>query len=313
MSDPTVGVTTLHQWFTLREELFWVYRGEVVAAAVDLVADHTQGYWMWLIEEGRVDVTTRDGKRITARAGQWMLSPGGVVHQKFSPGSRILSLHFCSRWPTGQDLFVESDGLVMTETDHPQLKKSAVALHRLISRQFPNAKADMFNRRTGYRVFLKFQCAFHQWLIDFSDAITAQGRTFSTSGQLDDRINIAITLMHNTPFSEGFPERNINARVNLGRRQLDRLFIDAFGVSLREYWDRLREQTALRLIKDTRQPSKQIAFHLGFRQASHFTKWFTQRVGHTPSAFRELPTSRLAWGAVDTADAAAEQSPTRSR
>lgn len=302
MSDTVVGVATLHQWFTLNEELFWVYRGEVVAAAADLVADHTEGYWMWLIEEGRVDVRTRDGGRLTARAGQWMLSPGGVVHQKFAPDSRILSLHFRCRWPTGQDLFVESGGLVFDDAAYPRLKKSAVALHRVTARQFPGAKADMFNRRTSYRVFLDFQCAFHRWLIDFSEAITARGRTFSTSGQLDDRINIAISLMHNAPMSAGFPDHAVSARINLGRRQLDRLFIEAFGVSLREYWDRLREQTALRLIRDTRQPSKQIAFHLGFRQASHFTKWFTHRVGYTPSAFRALPPHGLAWGKVDGAD-----------
>ena len=302
MKDPVVGVATLHQWFTLCEELFWVYRGEVVSAAVDLVADHTQGCWMWLIEEGRVDVTTRDGTRLTARAGQWMLSPGGIVHQKFSPESRILSLHFRCQWPTGQDLFLESGGLVFNEASHPKLKKSAVTLHRLTSRQFPGVKADMFDHKTHYRVFLDFQCAFHRWLIDFSDALTSNGRTFSTSGQLDDRINIAISLMHNTPMSEGFPERAVSGRINLGRRQLDRLFIEAFGVSLREYWDRLREQTSLRLIKDTRQPSKQIAFHLGFRQASHFTKWFTQRVGYTPSSFRAMPTSNLAWGLIEGQD-----------
>jgi AraC-like DNA-binding protein len=303
MSGSTVGITTLHQWFTLREELFWVYRGEVVSAAVDLVADHTQGYWMWLVEEGRVDVTTRDGNRITARSGQWMLSPGGVVHQKFSPESRILSLHFCCRWPTGQDLFVESGGLVFDETRYPKLKTSAVALHRLTSRQFPGVKADMFDHKTGYRAFLQFQCAFHRWLMDFSDAVLERGRTLSTSGHLDDRLNIAISLMHNSPLADGFPEQIITARVILGRRQLDRLFMNAFGVSLREYWDRLREQAALRLIKDTRQSSKQIAFQLGFRQASHFTKWFTQRVGYTPTAFRDLPTSNLAWGLVDAQSA----------
>lgn len=289
--------TTLHQWFTLRNELYWVYRGQVVSAAIDLVSDHTQGYWMWLLEAGSVEISTKN-RRLTARAGQWVLSPNGVVHQKFSPDARLISVHFACQWPTGENLFVENDGGVFAEKDFPRLRRSATSLHRLGAKYFPGEKAEMFDREASYRVFLRFQLAFQQWLADFADAMLASDHTLAVSGRLDDRINTAITLLHNTAPSAGFPETLVTARVNLGRRQLDRLFIDALGISTREYWDRLREQAATRLIKDSRQPAKQIAYSLGFRQASHFTKWFTQRTGRTPSAFRDLPTSHLAWGSV---------------
>jgi AraC-like DNA-binding protein len=32
---------------------------------------------------------------------------------------------------------------------------------------------------------------------------------------------------------------------------------------------------------------KEIGYRLGFKQASHFTKWFTRRVGMTPKTYRE--------------------------
>lgn len=296
-ASPAPLSATLHQWFTLRNELFWVYRGQVVSAATDITADHTQGYWMWLLEAGSVELVAKN-RRLTARAGQWLLSPNGVVHQKFSADARITSLHFSCQWPTGENLFVESDGAVFAEKDFPRLKRSATALHRLGAKHFPGVKADMFDHEASYPVFLRFQLAFQQWLTDFSDALLAGGHTLGITSRLDDRITTAIALLHNTAPSAGFPESLVTGRVNLGRRQLDRLFIEALGISTREYWDRLREQTAIRLIKDSRQPAKQIAFSLGFRQASHFTKWFTQRTGRTPSAFRELPTSHLAWGLV---------------
>lgn len=296
MSDDTQPpATTLHQWFTLRNELFWIYRGGAVKAAEGIVADHSQGYWMWLMEAGSVEVRTR-GRRLTARAGQWMLSPNGVVHQKFTEDARLISVRFSSQWPTGENLFVENEGGIFAEADHPRLKRSAITLHRLGAKHFPGAKAEMFDHEASYPVFLRFQLAFQQWLADFADAMLLSGRTLAISSRLDDRINTALSLLHNSPHPAGFPEAMITSRVNLGRRQLDRLFIQALGVSTREYWDRLREQAAIRLIKDSRRPAKQIAYALGFRQASHFTKWFTLRTGRTPSAFRELPTSHLAWG-----------------
>lgn len=301
---PPDSVTKLHQWFTLRNELFWIYRGDVVSAATDLVADHSQGYWMWLLESGSAEVVAQN-RRLGARAGQWLLSPNGVIHQKFSPDARIISLHFSSQWPTGENLFVETEGGVFAEAKFPRLKRAAVSLHRLAARHFPGVQADMFDHEAGYRVFLRFQLAFQQWLADFADAMLDSGHTLAISSRLDDRINTVISLLHNTPPSAGFPETLITGRVNLGRRQLDRLFIDGLGISTREYWDRLREQAAIRLIKESRQPAKQIAYTLGFRQASHFTKWFTQRTGRTPSAFRELPASHLAWGQTNTTDAPA--------
>ena len=61
------------------------------------------------------------------------------------------------------------------------------------------------------------------------------------------------------------------------------------------------------MLVQQRSSIKQIAYTLGFRQASHFTKWFTQRTGRTPSAFRELPASHLAWGQTNTAVASASE------
>jgi transcriptional regulator GlxA family with amidase domain len=72
----------------------------------------------------------------------------------------------------------------------------------------------------------------------------------------------------------------------LGRSQLDRLFFQAFGISTRAYWNRRKLDSANALLATTANPIKEIAFRLGFRQASHFTRWYESLMGLTPNAYR---------------------------
>ena len=57
-------------------------------------------------------------------------------------------------------------------------------------------------------------------------------------------------------------------------------------MTTREYWDRLRQDAAERNLEASSVSIKEIGYQLGFKQASHFTKWFSQRAGMPPATFR---------------------------
>ena len=283
----------LHRWASLRSELLWIYEGPRAAGAAKELADHRVGYWVWLLRRGSVRLEM-DGKIWEATAGQWALSPQGSTIQDFSKDARILSVHFRCQWPTGDNLFSGQSGEVWNARDFPRLERSASALSRLVHRHFPKVRLDLTEKEIDYSVFLRFEQRFQQWLIDFHHAMTSAGRSLAHAGLGDERMLRAARYMHDSPLGEPFPAERLQHETGLGRAHLDRLYWKEFGVTTREYWEILRQEVAMRNLESTSLSVKEIGFELGFKQASHFTKWFFHRVGKTPKAYRdETPAKRV--------------------
>jgi AraC-like DNA-binding protein len=69
-------------------------------------------------------------------------------------------------------------------------------------------------------------------------------------------------------------------------RTLTRASMDAAGVGAKEYIDRRVLLEAKRLLAHGDQPAAKIAVRLGFSSATNFSKFFHQRTGTSPLAFR---------------------------
>jgi len=285
-SSPNVFPTPLHRWASLRSELLWVWEGIVPEESRSQGADHRQGYWVWLLRKGNVQVEM-EGRTWKARAGQWLVSPHGFMNQKFSPDARILSVHFLCQWPTGENLFAGREGLVFDAREFPRLERSASALRRIVHRHFPHVRINFSVQATGYPIFLRFQQLFLQWLVDFSQALTRKGRFLTRVGDFDDRVLRAAQCLHESSLEAPFPAARLQKETGLGRAHLDRLYWKQFGLTTRVYWDRLREDAAARNLETTGLSIKEIGYRLGFKQASHFTKWFRLRHGLSPRSCRE--------------------------
>ncbi len=277
--------TPLHKWAGLRTELIWVYKGLVAPDNRRVDTDHRCGYWLWLLYAGRVDVQM-GSKTWHAHAGQWIISPQGKTQQEFSADARILSLHFRCQWPTGENLFAGTDAVVVESKEFPRLERSAVALQQLAHRHFPSIRND-FSLQTGdLPIFLRLQQLFFQLLLEFYEVMIRRERFPSRAGTGDDRLVRAARILHETPLDEPFPAEQLRKETGLGRAHLDRLYWREYGISTRVYWERLREESATRSLESTQLSIKEIGYLLGFRQASHFTKWFRHRLELTPTEYR---------------------------
>lgn len=282
----------LYRWASLRTELLWIYEGPSAAGSRKEMQDHSIGYWVWLLRRGRVRLEM-DGKSWQAEAGQWIVSPQGAALQEFSDDARILSVHFRCQWPTGENLFSGRDAVIWNAKQFPRLEKSATALSRLVHRHLPKVKLELTEQQIDYPVFLRFEQRFLQWLIDFHHAMTQMNRSLAHAGVTDARLQRAAQVMHESPLGDPFPAAQLQRETGLGRAHLDRLYWKEFGITTREYWERLRQDVATRKLESTSLSIKEIGYELGFKQASHFTKWFFNRIGKTPKAYREeTPVSR---------------------
>jgi len=277
----------MHRWASLHSELFWVYDGPEQSCAQKVHADHRHGYWLWLIRKGGVILQSGNAV-LTAGEGQWMLSPHAETTQQFSAGAQILSIHFQSHWPTGENLFAGDHGMVWGACRTPSLEKSVSSVQNLARRHFPGARLDFFDRTSGHALFMRMQSRFTLFLAEFSQAMQILGREIHYPDVCDERMVQILQRLQEGPLRGAFPWDLAMKETGLSRRHIDRLLFDHFGKTAHSYWDTLKTRAAVRLLETTDFSVKETAYQLGFKQASHFTKWFQQRTGRSPKIHRQI-------------------------
>lgn len=67
---------------------------------------------------------------------------------------------------------------------------------------------------------------------------------------------------------------------------LNQLFIRYTGKSLHQYLQELRLKKAVTLLQETDLPVSDVASAVGFKDLPHFSRYFKQKIGQTPSYFR---------------------------
>ncbi len=275
----------LHTWAALRFELLWIYERPVADRNRRQKMDTRYGQRAWLVRCGRVRLTTPGGWW-AAGAGDWFFLPAAEGEQAFSDDAEILSVAFLCQWPDGANLCADGTGRVVAAKDWPALENAAVKLLRGVRRRLPRADADFERQAVTLPVFIWLQQAMLAWLEAWSAVQFALGRTLARTLPLDARLAQAVRCLHETAEDEPLPRARLRRETKLSLAQLDRLFTQAHGVTLRRYHEGRRLERARRLLDAGEQPVKSVAYALGFKHASHFTLWFTRLVGRTPSAWR---------------------------
>jgi AraC family transcriptional regulator of adaptative response / methylphosphotriester-DNA alkyltransferase methyltransferase len=83
---------------------------------------------------------------------------------------------------------------------------------------------------------------------------------------------------------------DVARRLATSRRQLQRAFTEAAGVSFRTHVARVRMRRALEMLREGDMPVRDVANAVGYRQPAQFAKTFRRHHGAPPSSFR-APTS----------------------
>ena len=81
-------------------------------------------------------------------------------------------------------------------------------------------------------------------------------------------------------------------KFDIPKRELNRAFEDAYGVTIREYSTMVRMGRSVYLLTETNKPLKQIAYEVGYGHASNFCFAFKRCFGETPKSVRERAVQR---------------------
>lgn len=102
---------------------------------------------------------------------------------------------------------------------------------------------------------------------------------------LKDRLHRFFNEVPETELMDLSPGR-LARELNCCERHASRLFVEAFGRSIRDYVSELRLELACRLLTDSHRKIIDVAFESGHRSLAAFNLMFKRRFGITPSEWR---------------------------
>ena len=85
------------------------------------------------------------------------------------------------------------------------------------------------------------------------------------------------------------PQFNVEktaALLGVHRGSLSRAFSEGYGITVTHYITRCRVRHAIKLLKETELPIRDIAKQSGFNTQEYFSRVFLEQTGSTPAAFR---------------------------
>jgi AraC-like DNA-binding protein len=279
LSDPM----RVSDWGQLHLQLIWAYTGPPDTPAAAYCANPMAA---WRLLKGSV-VVRSSVREYKARAGQWMILPKSAESYAFSPDARIISVRFRAEWLDGRQLFELAEPLACDAAAHPRLDRAARAVVNWVRNNLGPPSVALAEQKVEMIPYLRLAEITGEWVEAFATCMVREGVEANRAGPVDARVLQVYRQLSTHPLHEPPGIGALAARNGLGRKQLERLFCQYAGASMRSYFDRRRLEQAQRMLTHSRQPIKEIGFQLGFRQMSHFSTWFRRQTGSYPLAFRD--------------------------
>ncbi len=222
----------------------------------------------WQMRRGGVELVHAAG-RLRAGPGDWVLIPPGLARRhRFSEDAAIRSIR-CS--------VLGPDGLPPALGLPPRLVPSAPEL---------DAAADTLARTMRDSYDLPAWAARQSAVISWCALACVRLGLTGSGAPPEARVAAAQRLLLAERSPAALPWDALRATTGLSRPQLDRLFRRHCGGSVRAWVASRLLADACAALGDRDEAIKAVAVRLGFGDASHFCRWFRQRTGASPAAWR---------------------------
>jgi AraC-like DNA-binding protein len=286
--EKTQTYMVYRNWLNLKLHLLWCHNRHVAEGTKEsgetLRFTEFTNSAAWLVREGWAKVE-HDGQCHTAHPGQWLIVKPGTRVQTFSRETRMLSIAFEARWPDGSHLYQEGLSLVIAAADAPVLEQKVRPILNAVMDIAPGTW-DLRDHRADLLCFLRLEHLLCEWLMALSEVLDACGIRHSGYFGIDERVRIAVDLLHARDLAEPLVLETLAAAVHVSPHHLIRLFRNKLQTTPHQFWDRLRIEHAQGQLRQPGMRVKEVAINLGFKHLSHFSKWFKRHTGKTPQAAR---------------------------
>ena len=272
-------------WAGVRLELLWAYDSPVDAGWRMATSPASRDWSAWLLRRGSVTLESAAGT-LRSQPNRWLiLWHEETLEQTFSKDASLLSIRFRFDRPDNRCLFDDGPAYALPAADHRRLDRVALQLVRFTATRFPE-RLELWRQPVPFDTYLRSQQLLATWARVFVDAMCEAGHRLRTLTPADDRLQRAIALLNGAALAEPAPVDRLRRETGLTIRQLDRLFVTGLGLTAHHFFERRRLQVAQASLRSEATPIKSIAYHLGFRQLSHFSAWFRRQTGYAPRDYR---------------------------
>lgn len=271
--------------YNCQATLIWANEREVEAKYRDVRMAAEEHSVCWFLRRGSVEVEDDSGQ-VEAREGEWLFLRAAEGRQRFSEGSRLISIRFQFNRRGGSPVFARKQHRVLAGGSVPVLEEWAVRLVRQLKGWQKMGSLSVGRARIPMAENLRIESSFLGFLAEYAETMVGLGATVLEPPKRDERVERALAAIENHPADEKFSEPALARRTGLSINQLLRLFKRETGHSPFAYFDARRAETARHALAETDLPIKEIAFDLGFGTPSHFTNWFRKVHGQCPRDWR---------------------------
>lgn len=268
----------------LQSELIWAHE-TVMENPIRSKRYQAPGQSAFLILKGEMSVET-DAGSITVGPGNWFFPHQGPRLLRADPGLHILTVRFRVYWPGGEPLFNAPVATVIPAAEAPRLETQTRVLVRTVAKAVPGAGADLPWLKSDLPTHFKLQRALDAWLLVYVETMLEQGAVPSRLAKIDPRILHLVAWIDDLPLDHALTEKQLLEESGLSVSQLNRLFTQQFNQTPHQYFESRKLTRAKTLIRSSPMAIKQVAFESGFASLSAFSRWFSQKTGQSPRAFR---------------------------
>ncbi len=277
-----------HDWETLSGKLKFIYDLRIPKGQAQGLYERKGEYSAWLIRQGTATVEA-EGRKVEAALGDWLFCFADLLHQQFAPDTRLLSVRIENHWPQAEPFFQGPPLLLLKSPDYPMLEQLAMEMRRQVNIRSwsTDVPAFVFSWKThvSYPSFLRHQRQLIQWKEQISEILVSHGYRLNVPNGVDPRLAHALNAVESTGFVEAFSGAAIARESGLTIRQLNRLCVQTYGLTIQAYWEQRRIEHAQQMLAAGGISVKMVASSLGFSQLSNFSAWFKQKAGVPPRAY----------------------------
>ena len=201
-------------------------------------------------------------------------TPHANRRSAFAEKTTVLSLYLEANWvrtldgrPVSRVLFTNPSAIVTAE-----MRSIADHLTHLLVSTNPVSSIDLE---------AVLQTAFVAVMRTYSAGVTVP----ASVPPIDGRVRRAVDLMHREART-GIKIDAICREVGLSRTRFYDRFQNSLGVSPRLFIDGLRLDVAIEMLARSRRSISDVSSDLGFAAQSQFTRFFKEKTGFSPSAYR---------------------------
>lgn len=235
-------------------------------------------YELHVIESGYLTMQLENTSH-TLKQGQLCLVCPNTVH---APLSDLKAVHrFCLHF----ELLPEPAPLAEHIAKHSGQKGFFIAdCEKLL----PIVQQLQSEECCHYLFFEELVCQLlSQMMVHLVRSITPTPTNIPTPvGNLSDIRTVRIDQYFNNRFYSADGEQTLAAELGVSRRQLNRIIQGIYGKSYREKLLEVRTEAACELLLGNL-PIQEISERMGYSTCSHFTAFFKNAIGMTPSEYRK--------------------------